>query len=293
MASNAEASLAGMDAPRVEQLRLHARHALRHRWLYIVGDSSMRMLFGAIVWLLNGSLADPRFGSFVRHSHGGCMVNLSAATTDPRCRDNLVHPSVELAALCLPACTREYVDLRGGYRVTFSFKTFVDHPVREVEQLVSPSHVPAVMLLATGAWDISYRPSAVDPSEKAIVSIADTRLLAERVVQWGEGVRCASRQGDSVPRVVFATLVTCHWRERERLLGRAFNAAIRQMLRGTRQNSSESPLSLLDREPTTNFTSPKRPVKLSQDGRNCEGWHAYGAVVLEHIAEFLHEIHSS
>ena len=104
--------------------------ALRGHWLYIVGDSSARMLFGALVELINGSLLDPRFGAYRWHDKGGCS-----------------HEGGDTAQ-----CLREYVNLSTGTRVTFSFKTVATERTHALDLLASPSQAPDYFLLAVGAW---------------------------------------------------------------------------------------------------------------------------------------------
>ena len=115
------------------------QQCLAKRWVYIVGDSSMRMLFSALVYKLNGSsLLDERFGSFTKHLKGGC-----AASEEER--DG--HKTL--------GCLREFYS-NTGTRVTFSFQAYGQHPNQMVRNLVSASQRPDIMLVSFGAWTVAY-----------------------------------------------------------------------------------------------------------------------------------------
>jgi hypothetical protein len=45
---------------------------LRNRWIYIIGDSSFRMFFKALINQIDPTFEDPRFGSYKRLDKGGC-----------------------------------------------------------------------------------------------------------------------------------------------------------------------------------------------------------------------------
>ena len=114
-----------------------ARKCLHNKWIFIIGDSTMRMFFSRIVDLVNGTLVDPRFGSYKTHHKGGCQ----GAVTDYEGRTT-------------NQCLREYVKSR--FRITFSFQTNGQHNNSMFDSLVSESHLPDLVLLTTGSWDVGY-----------------------------------------------------------------------------------------------------------------------------------------
>jgi hypothetical protein len=136
-----------------------------------------------------------------------------------------------------------------------------------MEWLISESHTPDLIVTATGAWDLTYR---LKPSRKADYAPATPEQLTESVgttQAWVTGLAAAYPEA----QVLAMTLVSCHEELHKRALGREWNRQLRAagvLSRGT----SDGRVLWLDREPTTLV-----------NGTNCEGWHAYGPLVMQHI----------
>ena len=213
-----------------------ALHLLEGKWVYILGDSSLRMFNGALISLLNGTLDDPRFGSYMIHDKGSCEGEASPKGG---------------------GCLREYIDMQNRIRLTFTFKTFVGQKAISMENLISPSQQPDVVVLATGAWDKYHKIQTGPQAGNATIC-----LLKEMMRQY--------------PRTDFvvATLISCHRRFRPFAL--AYNNELRRQLPSLSKRGRR--VYLLDREPST--------IKV-RNATLCEGWHAYSSIVLGHVDEFL------
>ncbi len=109
---------------------------LENRWIYLVGDSSLRMFFRALIHVIEPTFADPHFGSYLIHDKGGCVSEEDG----------------HLGGGCL----REYFNRDMRLRITFSFKTFADQPSLALDWLISESQKPDIIVGATGAWDIYF-----------------------------------------------------------------------------------------------------------------------------------------
>jgi hypothetical protein len=215
---------------------IRASDVLKGKWIYLVGDSSMRMFSGALISLLNGTLEDPRFGSFIIQDKGGCTAFDGG-------------------------CLREYIDFQTRIRVSYTFKTFVSQRATSMENLISPSQQPDIILLATGAWD-GYKNR--DKSGAAWGN-ATGDLLDQMMKDY------------PTSQIVVATLVSCYPTYKKIAL--TYNNELRRQVVSLSNSSARSnSLHLLDREPSTIFQSNRSL---------CEGWHAYGSVVLGHAEEFL------
>ena len=105
-------------------------------WVYIVGDSSMRMFFRALIHAIEPTFDDPHFGSFVTHDKGGCTNEEDGHAGG--------------------GCLREYYNKHLQIRITYSFKTFADQPTLALDWLISKSSVPDILIGATGAWDMYH-----------------------------------------------------------------------------------------------------------------------------------------
>jgi hypothetical protein len=79
--------------------------------------------------------------------------------------------------------------------------------------------------------------------------------------------------------LVVATLVSCHLKFQT--FAFAYNAEIRRHIPALDQRRVQ----LLDREPSTSWIRSNRSL--------CEGWHAYGNIVLGHVDEFLNLVEFS
>jgi hypothetical protein len=217
----------------------HALNLLQGKWVYLLGDSSIRMFNAATISRLNGTLEDPRFGSYITHDKGGCTDESNGAS----------------------GCLREYIDMENKIRLSYTFKTYVSQDAPTMENLISPSQQPDVILLATGAWD-GYS-KAMGGSKTMGGTEAGNATIA-----------LVLEMMDRHPSTdfVLATLVSCHLPFQKYAF--AYNAEIRRHIPALDQRRVQ----LLDREPSTTHG-----VRL----RSCEGWHAYGKIVLGHVDEFL------
>lgn len=119
-------------------------HKLRGKWIYIVGDSSMRMFFRALIHVIEPELNDPHFGSYLNHDKSGCVAETDGHTGG--------------------GCLREYYNGKLRIRITYSFKTFADQPTLALSWLISKSQVPDIILGSTGAWDIYHKRTQFDKS---------------------------------------------------------------------------------------------------------------------------------
>ena len=119
-----------------------AQSCLAGKWIYILGDSSCRMFFSAVVEAINGTLQDDRFGSYKVHHKGGCVQAED---------EEFGHGRV--------GCLREYFGHNS--RLTFGFQAFGNHPNAVFENLVTLSQQPQYLLMETGAWDLGYRSTSV------------------------------------------------------------------------------------------------------------------------------------
>ena len=237
---------------------------LRTRWLYIIGDSSARMLFGALVELVNGTLADPRFGDYRIHHKGGCS-----------------HDGTE-------TCLREYVNMRAATRITFSFKTVVDAQTLALDWLTSPSQVPDYFLLAIGAWDIKYsglpgfgvgfvyKPVACEGSGRGASLAGPVSLTCRRAMQFH--ARAAADWAESLSlrftrsSFLVASVVECR--------GTHFHRASAEYNRWLHRFLPLGPrVGLLDRS----ASSRGLPFdQTSTDSRSrCTPFHAFGKVVVD------------
>lgn len=180
-------------------------------WLYIVGDSSMRMFSAALVERLNGTLQDTMFGSYRVHDKGGC--------------ESADDGHVGMG------CTRELIDWMNQHRVTYTFKTVARQKTVALDHLISSSQVPDMFLLATGAWDI-YKNHNIDDA------INDTWSWVEDMTS-------------SYPNAKFAicTLISCWPDFKERAM--SYNKRLRSLIQSRNHQEDQHPIYLLDREHST------------------------------------------
>ena len=217
--------------------QLHALEVLQGKWIFLLGDSSIRMFNAATISRLNGTLEDPRFGRYRMEvpDKGNCTRESNAGKS---------------------GCLREYIDMENKIRLTYSFKTYLSQEATTMENLISPSQQPDVILLGTGAWDGSS--NTMSGTEAGSATIALVRKMM-----------------DLYPSTdfVLATLVSCDrgWQR----YAFAYNAEIRRRIPAL---DHQGRLQLLDREPST---------RDARSRGSCEGWHAYGNIVLGHVDEFL------
>ena len=229
-----------------------ALSCLRNRWIYCIGDSSMRMYFKALLEVLAPGFADSRFGSFTELDKGGCSGGVRDKTVKGGLRGEEEYGDKG------GGCLREYFDHENGIRVTFSFKTFARQQMKAEEWLVSGTQVPDLFLTATGAWDLTYRTTMkqATPEEAAAEGAA--------AAAWAQGM--ASMYPESP--LLTMTLNSCHAQFRDIAL--RWNAA----LHGNTDPHTHPTVALLDREPATIVVT---------NTSMCEGWHAFGSIVLQQV----------
>ena len=105
---------------------VRAAAAARGTWVYLLGDSSIRMFNAALIERLNGTLDDRRFGSYKIHDKGGCTDNEAVNGQQTF------------------ACLREFIDWRSNTRVTFTFKTYAKQRTAVLDHLTSHASMPDV-----------------------------------------------------------------------------------------------------------------------------------------------------
>ena len=206
-------------------------------WIFLLGDSSVRMLNAALVEHVNGSLEDSRFGSYEVHDKGGCV----------QAEEGGKHGAL--------GCMREFVGWDQHVRLTYLFKTEAATRLALTGHFVTPSAQPDTFVLATGAHDF-YHHHSVNHTVRS-TSAWITEMLARFPAS----------------RFVFLNLVACHESFRERAL--QFNAAV------GRQWAGHPRVRLVDRGASTEHITDKT---------RCEGWHAYGCVVLQHLGKVLDHV---
>jgi len=227
-----------------------AREVLQHKWVFVLGDSSLRMLFAALVRNVNGSsLADPRFGSYKVHDKGGCVGD----------QEKQGHVGT--------SCLREFFDVERGIRLTFSFKTFVSQRSQSLEELVSASQVPDYFLLATGPWDFAYNATAVPMA-----------TLARDAMTWALAIKARFPSA----AVVFADVVQCHYKTLTRARSVEYNKGIWALCEGI----APTTLRCLDRASSTNFVGSRKD-SLPGNEVACSGFHAFGDLALQHLDRAL------
>jgi hypothetical protein len=110
----------------------------RPQWVYLIGDSSLRLFNGALVERANGTLQDPHFGSYKKR-----MLEDAGERGDCEWKKPFF-------------CLREY--FRDDKRITYSFLTFANPREGSLADgptnLISASQVPSVFVLGVGAWAI-------------------------------------------------------------------------------------------------------------------------------------------
>ena len=131
------------------------RECLRHRWIYIIGDSSLRLFRRELLL-------------FLRHEFNNTSLGLS---TDPfgGCGTGLMH------------CFRENVDLVNGLRVIYSWQTYADHEAASVPFFVTPhsdaAETPDLFIFTSGAWDTHDRgPETYDRATDLVITNLEKTL---------------------------------------------------------------------------------------------------------------------
>ena len=259
---------------------------LQDKWIFLLGDSSLRYFNAALIRLLNGSLADHHFADENRHylpsdltigaRHGACGYK---ETTLADLTHGSGHVLTDRNDDRGQACHREYVDLRRRVRVTYVFRVRSVQITRAVGSLISESQKPDVFVLATGTWD--YHNFGVPPGAAALAA----RDFATQM------------QRDAPHAlVVFANAVDCNARCPRKANDQLFNCRLGQLL-GPHLRGSWPLVHLLDRGregadyPCFNHIDPV--IKHCQPCWNrCEGNHAFADVVRGHVDDLLDVLHA-
>jgi hypothetical protein len=210
---------------------------LSNRWVYIVGDSSMRMFFRALIHIIEPEFNDPHFGSFIIHEKGGCT-----------------NPEDGHAG---GGCLREYLDKKTHIRLTYSFKTLAQQKTLALDWLISKAFVPDIIIGATGAWDI-YASGKGD----AIGTAVWYKEMSEHY---------------STAQILAITTIAC---PPHRDVVTTYNTQVTPLL----LSMNLPRLAILDRHASTFQV---------QDKAVCEGFHAYGDLVLMHVHAFLGNLQTS
>ena len=208
---------------------------LQNRWIYLVGDSSLRMFLRALIHVIEPTFVDPHFGSYLIHDKGGCVSEEDGHSGG--------------------GCLREYFNRDMRIRITFSFKTFADQPTLAMSWLISESQKPDIIVGATGAWDVYYK---------------KMDLQVNKSVGWFRSIANTS----STSLILAMTLVSCP-------PFRAVATEHNKLLAEALLKANLSNLAVLDRQASTMGV---------QDAAVCHGFHAYGALTLLHVREFLANI---
>ena len=258
-------------------------------WLYIVGDSSMRMFNAALVGRLNGTsgLQDPNFGSYIVHDKGGCVGN------------------EEHKGDVGMGCTREFIDWDNKRRITYTFKTVAAQKTAALDHLITESNKPTMYLLATGAHDLYRKNDIIESAEQTIEWIRD--------LQHGSGISKSTYSSHDT-KFMFATLISCGRGSRNESV--VYNDHVKKLL-GI-YNGDVKVVNNTTSSTTTNITTPgsnntiiinnnktyivnnstskhhyvhvldRQPSTIDiRIRRHCEGFHAYGDIVQAHVDEFL------
>ena len=258
-------------------------------WLYIVGDSSMRMFNAALVDRLNGTsgLQDPNFGSYMVHDKGGCVGN------------------EEHKGDVGMGCTREFIDWENKRRITYTFKTVAAQKTAALDHLITESNKPTMYLLATGAHDIYRRNDIIKSAEQTIEWIQD--------LQHGRGIG-NSMYSSPDTKFMFSTLISCGFRNESAIyndhvkkLLKIYNGEVKIMNANGTTSSSTTNITTTGSNNTIVINNSKTYIVNNSTSKNhyvhvldrqpstidirvrrhCEGFHAYGAIVQAHVDEFL------
>lgn len=173
-----------------------ARQCLRDKWVYLIGDSSTRMLFSALVQLVNDSstLTDPYFPNhrFCRHceskteSHACCQAHVKGLNWNGEADEEAQGSQGSHDRW---SYHREWTKF--GTRIVFSFKTFADVPVSQAFQSqVTPSQQPDLLILQFGAWDIYHNHDLGETVAKGLAYIDHVKMHYSNPLVWLSLVEC-------------------------------------------------------------------------------------------------------
>eukprot|EP00128_Syssomonas_multiformis_P008449 Colp12_sorted_trinity150504_noHs@18052 len=123
-----------------------AQVCLKDKWIMMVGDSSLRILFSALSELINGTLEVPFFPR--NRLTPGLKPNhdTQKGLTDVEREINLENVGF----------LREFRHKDANIRITFVFKTYSEVEPPLMQALLTGGTKPDLLVLQTGAWD-QYR----------------------------------------------------------------------------------------------------------------------------------------
>lgn len=254
-----------------------ARACLAERWIVLVGDSSTRIFFSALVDLLEYAFPGDAMPQFERWVCGGAegeldvygrgcgkkLKGLTPAEIASKVEDDgcvsfpLPHLPLLLPLMELLWGDRYYRDVTIGNhtRLTFIFKTYASSTPLVLPQLLIPGTHPSLLILQSGAWD-GYKRNPIPSSLLALSSFV------------------SSLRSYYLGPMVWMNLLPCH--ADFVTYGKEFNEGAREVMRGLG-------VPVFDRAVTLGGDYKRL-------GKKCEGWHAWEEVVQVHVQGFLQGI---
>ena len=206
-----------------------ARSLLRSKWIYLLGDSSLRYVNAALVGLLNGSLADDHFADTLRHHsdpyagrhHAACGIGETSLDELDSNGGRKPPPSLYSGDHLRDndegqSCLREFVSMRhdSSVRITYSFRTASIQKTRALASLISPGQVPDAFVLGTGTWDYhNYGQST------------------EKAAHGAAALVHSLRRAYPASTIVFANAVDCNQNCGRRSKDQCFNANVSRLLK--------------------------------------------------------------
>ena len=249
------------------------RSTFADRWIFLIGDSSLRMLFAALIeafepdhdTLADGMLPLPSS----THAKGGCNGH---------------------------GCLREVFLRAPRLRLTYEFKTFIEPrddnnaSIRELwRELITPAQQPDLLVASLGPWDIAYQHHKPFVARDGLLTPEEG---ARAALKWlTDELRQAYHRGP----IFWLGLNTCThgWRPDIANEGARFNKAFLDLAASTPRCPRLTPLLYVDR----GSSSAHAPLSYSEDApakkarHMCEDWHAYGEVAQLHASFVLNGVH--
>ncbi|KAM0749549.1 hypothetical protein T439DRAFT_348947 [Meredithblackwellia eburnea MCA 4105] len=240
-----------------------AQSCLESKWLLLVGDSSTRNFYSALVeMLVNDEAALNKMDGMPRWNKTaiGCQGHLPMSYWKVNCEAQLKGLNIWEKARKVED-DGYFRDIKiGSTRITFIFKSFSGSTPIILPQLLlsssSPASAPSLVWVQTGAWD-KYKGHQLP---KTLLSLSK---FVDGLKEMYHGP------------IVWASLQACQkpWRK----YTRDFNKAAAKM-------AEEKGLVVFDREVVTG-RDDKQWMKLGYN--KCEGWHTWEEVVLTQVQGFL------
>lgn len=149
---------------------------LKHRWIMMHGDSSLRFMFSSLIHLVgNADVAGDRF--MPKHltcpAHADCEQYMKGFNAN-RTETGNTHEHY----------FREFWDRDQSIRITFTFKQQLSTRHLSLESFITDSMQPDLLVLQAGAWNL-YSGVSVDQSmEDLMAFMRDVRLLYAGPIVW-------------------------------------------------------------------------------------------------------------